>query len=105
MASKTTMITVVNADPERFKISKRAAGYQDTPRAGRCCRLCFRFRKQKCTAVEGFIFEDGYCRYAVPPMQQWVEELHEKGRLDEAARAEFDREDRLPADREPSAAG
>jgi hypothetical protein len=67
---------VAVADPERFKISKRAGGYRDVPHAGRCCRVCF--RGQACTAVEGFIFEDGYCRnFRVPTMQQWVNELHD----------------------------
>jgi hypothetical protein len=81
------------AAPERYKISKRAAGYRDEPLAGRCCKLCFRFRGQKCTAVEGFIFEDGYCSsFGIPRM------------LHAAATTQRDHEDRLPADREPSPA-
>jgi hypothetical protein len=81
------------ANSEGFKISKRAAGYRDVPHAGRCCRVCFCFRGQPCTAVEGFIFEDGYCSsFGIPRM------------LHAAATTQRDHEDRLPADREPSPA-
>jgi hypothetical protein len=100
------MTAVPVTDHERFKISKHAARYRDEPSVGRCCKLCFRFRGQKCTAVQGFIFEDGCSQnFRVPNMQQWVNELAEKGRLDEATASKLDREDRLPADREPSSAG
>ena len=53
------------ANSERFKISKRAAGYLEFPSLGRSCKFCGRFRGDRCLAVQGWIYEGGYCRSAL----------------------------------------
>jgi hypothetical protein len=43
------------AIPERFKISRRAAGYQEFPSLRCSCKVCGRFRGDRCLAIQGWI--------------------------------------------------
>ena len=50
--------------PALAKMTQKAAGYQDTPKADQKCSGCALFKTpDSCTLIDGSISPDGWCRF------------------------------------------
>lgn len=50
--------------PAQAKMTQKAAGYQDTPKADQKCSGCALFKTpNSCTLIDGSISPDGWCRF------------------------------------------
>ena len=64
MLAAATVGVLSMGTPAQAKMTQKAAGYQDTPKADQKCSGCALFKTpDSCTLIDGSISPDGWCRF------------------------------------------